>query len=110
MAERISFHLDENADPDIAKGLRRYGIDATTSQEAGLLGTEDSTQLQFAVAHGRVIVTHDQDLLALSASQPHCGIAYCDMNTRSTGQIINSLILIYEVLTPEEMKGRIEYL
>lgn len=110
MADRITFHLDENVDPDIAKGLRRHGIDVTTSQETGLLNKDDPIQFQFAVAHGRVIVTHDPHLLVLGASQPHNGIAYCDMNTRTIGQIIDSLILIYEVLTPEEMKGQVEFL
>ena len=110
MADRISFHLDENVDPDIARGLRRYGIDATASQETGLLSKDDPIQLQFAVTHGRVMVSHDPHLLGLAASLPHCGIACCDMNTRSIGQIIDALILIYEVLTPEEMKGRVEFL
>ena len=27
MAERIKFHLDEHVDPDIARALRRHGID-----------------------------------------------------------------------------------
>jgi len=35
MNERIRFHLDENVDPVIALALRRYGIDVTTSVDAG---------------------------------------------------------------------------
>jgi hypothetical protein len=31
MSERIRFHLDENVDPAIALGLRRYGINVTTT-------------------------------------------------------------------------------
>ncbi|MEG4305094.1 hypothetical protein [Microcoleus sp. D3_18a_C4] len=38
------------------------------------------------------------------------GIVYCPPNSRSVGEIIRSLILIYEVYTPEEMIGRIEYI
>ena len=38
------------------------------------------------------------------------GIVYCPPNSRSVGEIIRSLILIYEVYAPEEMIGRIEYI
>jgi hypothetical protein len=36
MSERIRFHLDENVAPAIALGLRRYGIDVTTTNEVEL--------------------------------------------------------------------------
>ena len=38
------------------------------------------------------------------------GIAYCQKGKRSIGEIIESLVLIYEVLTPEELVGKIEFL
>jgi hypothetical protein len=38
------------------------------------------------------------------------GIVYCPPNSRSIGETIRSLILIYEVYTPEEMLDRIEYI
>jgi hypothetical protein len=39
----------------------------------------------------------------------HWGVAFCKKNARSLGEIIRSLVLIYEVLSPEEMRGWIEY-
>jgi hypothetical protein len=36
VSEQIRFHLDEHIDPNIARGLRRYGIDVTTTVDAGL--------------------------------------------------------------------------
>jgi hypothetical protein len=36
MTDRLRFHLDEHIDPDVARALRRYGIDVTTTVEAGL--------------------------------------------------------------------------
>ncbi|HEY3324483.1 MAG TPA: DUF5615 family PIN-like protein [Planctomycetota bacterium] len=110
MAERIRFHLDENVDPDVAKALRRYGIDVTTSQEQELLGTDDPVQLHFATAEHRVLVTHDCDLLVLAGTGTHFGIAFCAIDARSIGQIISGLILIYEALLPTEVEGRVEYL
>ena len=38
MSEQIKFHLDENVSSAIADGLRRRGINATTTAEVGLIG------------------------------------------------------------------------
>jgi predicted nuclease of predicted toxin-antitoxin system len=79
--ERIRFHLDEPVDPVIAR------------------------------AEGRVIVTHDADFLRFaSENSDHPGIAYCHKTRRSIGEIVRSLILIFEAMTPEEMTGRVEFL
>ncbi|MFB2936388.1 DUF5615 family PIN-like protein [Aerosakkonemataceae cyanobacterium BLCC-F154] len=111
MNERIRFHLDEQVDPEIAHQLRRRGIDVTTTVEVGLRTQSDESQLQFICQEKRVIVTHDEDFLAIgSSTSEHPGIAYCKQRTRSIGQIIESLVLIYEVYTPEEMIGRVEFL
>ena len=67
MTDRIRFHLDENVDPVIAVALRRYGADVTTTDEEGLLGSDDETQLAFAKREARVSVTHDDDFLRLAA-------------------------------------------
>jgi predicted nuclease of predicted toxin-antitoxin system len=111
VADRIKFHLDEHVDPDIARALRRYGIDVTTTVDAGLRTDDDLAHLDFIRREGRVVVTHDVDFLRYaSQSSDHPGIAYCHMGARLMGEIIRSLILIYEVLTPEEMAGHVEYL
>lgn len=111
MSNRIGFHLDENVDPDIALTLRRQAIDVTTTVEMGLIGQTDEAQLEFARQQGRVIVTHDTDFLRLaSQTANHWGIAFCKKDVRTIGEIIRSLVLIYEVFTADEMKGWVEYL
>jgi predicted nuclease of predicted toxin-antitoxin system len=57
MGAMIKFHLDENANPSIADGLRRRGIDVTTTLEAGLIAKSDEQQLSFAHSQQRVIFT-----------------------------------------------------
>lgn len=37
-------------------------------------------------------------------------IAYCHVGTRSIGELVRALHLIHEVLTPEDIYGRVEYL
>jgi predicted nuclease of predicted toxin-antitoxin system len=109
--EKIRFHLDEHIDPNIARGLRRYGIDVTTTLDAGLRTQSDELHLVFIREDQRVIVTHDDDFLIMASDiTDYPGIVYCAPNSRSVGEIIRSLILIYEVYSPEEMSGRIEYI
>lgn len=91
--------------------MQRRGIDVTTTFDASLLHAEDEEHLAFANSEGRLIVTQDADFLRLDAAGlSHCGIAYCQPRSRSLGEIIRSLVLIWEIYDPEEMFDRIEYL
>ena len=111
MPDRIRFHLDENVDPDVARALQRHGADVTTTPEVGLYSRSDQAQLEFVRKEGRVIVTHDTDFLRIaSATLEHPGVVYCHRTTRTLGEIIKSLIMIYEILTPEEMSGHVEFI
>ncbi|NEP55677.1 MAG: hypothetical protein F6K31_01365 [Symploca sp. SIO2G7] len=111
MLDKISFHLDEQVERAIAEGLRRRNVNVTTTPEAGLLGATDEEQLAFVVAQKRVIFTQDDDFLALhQRGLDHCGIVYCHQNSRSIGEIVRGLILIWEVLDPLEMQNHIEFI
>jgi predicted nuclease of predicted toxin-antitoxin system len=111
MPRTIRFHLDEHVAHAVADGLRKLGIDVTTTTDASLLGAEDADQIAYGLAQGRVIFTEDDDFLILAArGVEHAGIGYCAQNTRSIGQIIRALELIWEVNEPEEMKNRIEFI
>lgn len=111
MNERTRLHLDENVDPAVALGLSRYGIDVTTTNEVGLQGASDEAQLELIKKTQRVIFTQDTDFLIIAnLNKNHPGITFCKKGTRSIGEIIDSLRLIYEVLTPEEMIGHVEFL
>ena len=84
MPRTIRFHLDENCTGAIASGLRRRGIDVTTSAEAGLLGAADTEHVAYALPLGRVIFTQDGDFLGIHRlGLPHPGIAYCPKDSRS---------------------------
>ena len=108
---KIRFHLDENVSNTVADGLRRRGIDVSTTPEQGLVSASDEEQLAFAYSQQRVIFTQDRDFLVLhSAGNEHAGIAYCIKGCRSIGEIIRGLILIWEVLNADEIKGKLEFL
>ncbi|AOX01954.1 hypothetical protein BJP34_23225 [Moorena producens PAL-8-15-08-1] len=108
---KIRFHLDESVSNAISQGLRRRGIEVTTTSEVGLIGASDHEQLAFATSQQRVLVTHDDDFVVLHQTGiTHSGIAYCSPNRRSIGEIIGTLTLIWEVLQPEEMQNHIEFM
>src|SRR5262245_40739742 len=105
-AAGMRFHLDEHVDRAIAEGLRRRGIDVTTTPEAGLRTASDITHIEYARQTKRVIFTEDDDYLKLSGSGiQHCGIVYCQPNTRTIGQIIEFLVLIDACMTEEDMQN-----
>lgn len=111
MSLRIRFHLDEHIDRDIARALRLYSIDVTTTVEAGLRTKMDEQQWLFIQQQQRVLVTQDRDFLAMAAmSKDHPGVAYFKQGSRSIGQVIEILIVLYEIYIPEDMVGMVEYL
>jgi len=107
----IKYHLDEHIDSAVAAGLRLRGVDVTTTIEQGLNGTSDLRQLEFARAHGRVLVTCDSDFIALANSGvPHAGIVFWAARHRRLGQVVLDLVLLSRVVTAEEMAGHVEFL
>ena len=111
MPRTIRFHLDENCSRAIAGGLRRRGVDVTTTPEVGLMRATDEQQAAYSLAEGRILFTQDQDFLRLDAAGvPHAGIAYCVKDTKSIGEIIQGLVLAWEVCEPKEMASCVEYL
>jgi hypothetical protein len=83
----------------------------TTTPEAGLLRASDEEQLKGAMRENRVIFSEDADYLRMhAAGVAHAGIVYCHQQSRSVGEIIRGLVVIWEILDPEDMRGRVEFL
>jgi hypothetical protein len=47
---------------------------------------------------------------ASTAGAPHPGIAYCPKDSRTIGEIIDALVLIWELYDPEEMVDQVEFI
>jgi hypothetical protein len=110
MARTIRFHLDEHVAPAVADGLKRRGIDVTTTVAVGLRTKDDTDHVAFAQGEARVIVTNDTDFLRLhDQGVQHAGLAYYQQS-QSIGDIIRGLELIWELLEPAEMRNRVEFL
>ncbi len=107
---RLRFYFDEHIHSAVADALERRGVDVLTVQAATRRGFADKEQLAYALQQERVIVTQDSDYIALVASgQPHAGIAFAQPRA-SVAEVINSLLLLYDVLSAEEMQNHVEYL
>ncbi|MDP9121349.1 MAG: DUF5615 family PIN-like protein [Acidobacteriota bacterium] len=107
----LRFHLDECVPPAVAAGLRKRGLDVTTSQEAELLEATDDAQLAFATREERVLVTQDAGFLALARSTArHSGIAYYRAQSLPVGAVIDRLADLGARASHEEMARRIEFL
>ena len=102
--------MDEQVPNSVIKGLRLRGVDVLTTKEADLLGGTDKEHLSFASRQGRIIFTHDVDFLRLHAQgMEHSGIVYTRQRT-PVGSVIRGLMLINQVLEPDDMKNHLEFL
>ena len=109
MVERVRFYTDEHVPRAVVKGLRQRGVDVLTVAEAGMLGASDEEHLALARREGRVIFTQDADFLRFHASGVrHTGIVYACQQA-PVGDIIRALMLLREVLEPDEMKDNVEF-
>jgi uncharacterized protein with PIN domain len=106
----IRFYTDEHVARAVTTGLRLRGANVLTVPDAGTLGASDEQHLAFALAERRVIFTQDDDFLRLAAQDlAHAGIVCASQHT-PIGSIVRDLLLIYHVLTAEEMIGAVEFL
>ena len=107
----MKFYLDEHIPKGVVEGLRRRGVDVLTVQEADRSGDSDEKQLAFATREGRVLVTFDDNFLRLDASGiPHTGVVFSQTGRRTVGELIESLMLIANVIESNEMKNHIEFI
>jgi predicted nuclease of predicted toxin-antitoxin system len=111
VAEPIRFYLDEHYPHPVSQGLRRHGVDVLTTQEARRCGSADVDQLAFSSVNNRVLVSFDADYLALHRSGvAHAGIAWCQEQKHTVGQLIQALLLLHGVLDANSMRNHVEYL
>jgi hypothetical protein len=110
VAERVAFYMDEHVPEAVTEGLRRRGVEVLTVQEAQRCAADDDQHREIAAKEGCVIFTQDADFLRFHAAGiPHRGIVYAPQHT-PIRSIVQGLMLIHNVLTPEDMANHVEFL
>ena len=109
----ISLYLDEDVSVLVAKLLRARGFAALTVQETGRKGLSDEEQLEYAVASGRVLLTHNRrhfERLAgeyAGSGKKHLGIIIAVR--RRPNEIASRLLPLLNQVTADEMVDQVRY-
>jgi hypothetical protein len=108
------FFTDEDVYGAVAPALRKSGLDAVSTPEAGRLGESDESQLAWAAGEGRVLVTFNVAHFAvlhadwLSQGKHHAGIVVSSQ--RSIGEVLRRLVHLARTLDADDLQDRLEYL
>ena len=108
---------DENFRGSIVRGLRRRepNVDIVRVQDAGLLGADDPTVLDWAAREGRILLTHDIATLPdyaydrIAAGHPMPGVIAVN-DTLPHGRVIDDIVLLIECSSQGEWKDQMLYL
>ena len=88
---------------------RRYD-NFTTTVEVGIRTRDDGTHWQYAQRETRVIVSSDADFVERNAVDiGHAGIVFFRKDQRSIGDVVEWLMLVHGTMTPEDMRGHLEF-
>ena len=107
----LRYYFDEHMHPDIAKQLRKRGIDVLTTQAAGRANqkVDDADQLTYATSLGRTLVTEEKrEFPTLHQKLQHAGIIILQRKA-GLGKFIEYLEYAARVFEPEDMRNRLEY-
>ncbi len=95
----IEYYMDVNVPIAITEGLRLRLVDVLTAQEDGASRLSDPELLDRPTALGRVLFTHDDDLLREGArrqsiGESFSGVIYAHQLRITIGQCVHELELI----------------
>ena len=108
-----ALYVDENMHALVPTYLRSRGFDAIHARDVGMKGASDREQFRYAIAHERVIVTHDRmDFLALheewlGGNLRHCGIILTGV--RPPAEIAQRVAALINKLTADEIANGLFY-
>lgn len=111
----VALYMDVHVRRAVTLALRLRSIDVLTAQEDGSDELDDDGLLQRATELGRVLVSQDVDLICeaarrLDEKRVFSGLIYAHQLRITIGTMVDDLELIAKATTPEEWRGRIEYL
>ncbi len=98
----LKFYTDTHIAKAVAVQLRERGVDIVRCEEVGLAAASDRAHLEYATDESRVIITNDDDFLALDKTyrvqgKRHGGIMYCLPQVQGIAAIGKIVTKCYEL-------------
>ena len=111
----VKFYMDVHVPRAVTIALRLRGIEVLTAQEDDSAMLDDDLLLLRATLLGRVLVSHDDDLLREGHRMQReglefAGVIYTHQLFVPVGQVIEDLALIGLAMSAEEWMSRVEHL
>ena len=111
----IALYMNQHTPRAITVELRLRGADVVTAYEDGADRMGDPELLDHAGKLGRVLFTHDDDLLTEATRRqregiPFHGVIYAQQLRVSIGTCIHDLEIIARAGEPEDLVNRVEFL
>lgn len=103
----LAVYMDHNIHGVLTESLQVRGIDVLTSAADQTSRFPDATIIERATSLGRVLVSHDADMLVLVAAMQRdgrlfSGLIYVHSLSISIGQMIEDVELLCLALDPQE--------
>lgn len=111
----VQVYLDENIEGAIGRELTRHGIDVLTVQQDGYTGRPDPDVMDRATELERVLLTHDDDLLAEATqrqltSVSFSGVIFAHPKRVTIGQCVRDVEFLAQAGRPEDFANQVYYL
>ncbi len=109
-----AFCTDDDVYAAIAIGLRKAGLDAVSTPDAGRRGASDDSQLTWAADQGKVLVTFNVAHFSMLHStwigtgRHHAAIIVSSQ--RPVGDVVRRLLHLADTLDANPMHDRLEFL
>jgi len=109
-ANQVSYFIDENMPPSVARQLKASGIDVSSVHELEIFGEGDPNLLELATEEKRVICTRDADYVRMArAGAQHAGIVFFEKGQRDIGYMVRSLRELADDKDASEMRNLVEF-
>lgn len=111
----VGIYTDVHISGAIITALRSREVDVLTSVEDGSRRFQDPNLLDRATELGRILYTHDDDLVKeamrrIQAGIPFSGVVYSHQLRSPIAQCIEDLEIIAKITDSEELNGLLAYI